>query len=460
MTVILAIKDPFFPEGVTPRLYKLQYGFANAFFDLFVTEKGKAKDPRVVDYYGEEEPIELGPDENMHDSMIELMAEQALKRGYPLGIGVMSSKRVGINHKEYGVTSRGVVKFAEVAMKELGVDIHRDPFTVKITGGPNGDVAGNSMKILLARCRKMRILAVAAGSGALYDPEGVEGKELKRLILKKDIVDFNPEKLHPGGFIIFRGEFREDGIRKLQRRVARTHKGVEESWITVDEFHREFDHLVFSVAVDLFLPCGGRPETIDGKTWQKMLDKDGTPAARVIVEGANSYITPDAREALQKRGMVIIRDASANKCGVISSSYEIIANLLMGEKEFLENKEAYVRDVLRILEKRAEEEANLLFRRHRENNAGILYTDISDAISREINEHYMRLFPYFHDRPELADKPVYRRVLLNHLPAFLRENRKYKARIKKMPLKIRSAILAVEIATSIVYRGDRMLILK
>jgi len=54
----------------------------------------------------------------------------------------MSSKEIGINHKEYGVTSRGVIKFAEVAMREIGIDIRRDSFSVRFTGGPNGDVAG------------------------------------------------------------------------------------------------------------------------------------------------------------------------------------------------------------------------------------------------------------------------------------------------------------------------------
>ena len=100
----------------------------------------------MVDYYREDEPIELGPDENMHDEMIEEIAALSKRRGYILGIGIMSSKRVGINHKEYGVTSTGVVTFAEITMTELGIDIRRDPFSVKFTGGPNGDVAGNAMR--------------------------------------------------------------------------------------------------------------------------------------------------------------------------------------------------------------------------------------------------------------------------------------------------------------------------
>ena len=137
-------------------LYKLQYGFTNAFLDLYVTENGKTKDPRVVDYYGEDEPIELGPDENMHDVMIELIAQLAVQRGYLLGAGIMSSKQVGINHKEYGVTSIGVIRFAEVTMQEtLSIDMHKDPFSIKITAGPNGDVAGNSMRLLLERCEQV-----------------------------------------------------------------------------------------------------------------------------------------------------------------------------------------------------------------------------------------------------------------------------------------------------------------
>jgi len=221
----------------------------------------------------------------------------------------------------------------------------------------------------------------------------------------------------------------------------------------VDEFNKEFGRLLFTVPADLFLPSGGRPETVDATNWQRFFAEDGTPTARVIVEGANSFLTPEARTELQKRGIVILRDASANKCGVISSSYEIIGNLLMTGKEFLANKEEYVRDVLAILEKRAEDEALLIFRRKREAGASLSYTEISDAISVEINGHYARLFDFFRSRPALAQSPPYRRALLSHLPRFLRGNTRFRRRIAGLPVKYRWAILASEIASSIVYRG-------
>jgi glutamate dehydrogenase len=442
-------------ELETWRLYKLQYGFINAFLDIFTTHGGRAKDPRVVDYYGEDEAIELGPDENMHDSMVEAIARLSVRRGYLLGIGIISSKRVGINHKEYGVTSTGVVKFAEIVMGELGVDIRRDPFSVKFTGGPGGDVAGNAMRILLERSPLVAIRLILDGTAALYDPAGAERGELQRLILSRDLEAFDPERLHPGGFILYRSQRRTEGLRELYRKAVRTGTAVEEEWVSLDEFSREYDDLVFTVPADLFIPAGGRPETIDRNNWERFFLADGTPSARVIVEGANSFITPEARRELQKRGVIIMRDASANKCGVISSSYEIIANLLLTEREFLDHKEEYVADVIAILERRAGDEARLILRRSREPGCGLLYTEISDAVSQEINGLYARLFRFFQGHPELCLRPLFRRAILNHLPRLLAETPAYRRRIGGLPAKYLYAILAAEIASSLVYRGDQ-----
>ena len=437
----------------TLRLYKMQRAVINAFLDIYVTEDGVARSPAVVDYYREDEPIELGPDENMHDSMIEEIAQISKRRGYLLGIGVMSSKKVGINHKEYAVTSTGVVKFAEATMKELGIDMHRDAFTVKFTGGPNGDVAGNAMNIILARCPRAQLVLILDGTAALYDPAGADHGELKRILLKEDLHGFSPSALHPGGFMLFRTGSRSDGLREEYRKVSRDAGGLREEWLSLDDFSRAFGELVFSVPADLFVPGGGRPETIDKDNWQRFLLADGTPSAKAIIEGANSFITPAARVELQKKGVIVMRDASANKCGVISSSYEIIANLLLSEDEFLEHKKGYVKGVLEILEKRAGDEAALILERRR--RTGRLCTEISDAISNEINANYARLFSFFQARPELCLEDPYRRAILSHLPAILRDTAAFRDRLPKLPAKYRSAILAAELGSSMVYRGGR-----
>nr|WP_281379394.1 NAD-glutamate dehydrogenase domain-containing protein [Geomonas limicola] len=438
---------------INQRLYKLQFGFVNAFLDIFVTQNGKARDPRVVDYYGEDEPIELGPEENLHDVMIEMIARQSLKRGYLLGIGLISSKRVGISHREYGVTATGILQFAEVTLAQLGIDMRCDPFSVKLTGGPNGELAGNALRLILERCPKARLKLILDGSGAIFDPEGMRHLELRQLLLSQSLDGFDPAALHPGGFILYRGVKRSDGLRELFKRVVSTGLGVEEQWVTADQFHREFGNLLCSVPTDLFIPAGGEPESIDDHNWQRFFREDGTPTTRAIVEGANGFISPEARSQLQRRGVVIIRDLSANKCGVISSSYEIIANLLLSEEEFLAHKERYVGDVLEILELRARDEARLIFRRHREAGGSLTYTEVSDAISRDINAHYARLFGFFQRHPELVGEQLFRRAILAHLPRMLREE-PYSGRIGRLPAKCLYAILAAQIASSLVYRGD------
>jgi len=438
----------------TIRLYKLQYGITGAFLDLFVTRDGVVANPEVIDYYREDEAIELGPDENMHDVMIEAVARLAKRRGYLLGAGIMSSKQAGINHKEYGVTSTGVVTFAEIVMRELGIDLRHDPCRIKLTGGPNGDVAGNAIRLLLERAPGARFVLILDGTAALIDPSGADPDELRRIVLKHDLDAFDPQALNPGGTMLLRSGSRQDGLKTLYRRVTKTEAGVREEWVSSDEFAREYLELVFSVPADLFIPAGGRPETIDRDNWMRFLLPDGTPSARAIVEGANSFLTPEARVELQGKGVLIMRDAAANKCGVISSSYEIIANLLLSDDEFLAHKERYVRDVLAILEKRAGDEARLILRRHRE-KPELLCTEISDALSGEINAHYARLFRYFLENPELPLRQPYRRVLLAHLPAMLREEPRFRHRLTRLPAKYRAAILAAEIGSSMVYLGDR-----
>jgi len=440
-------------ELLIPRLYKLQYGFINAFFDIYVTENGRAKDPRVIDYYGEDEPIELGPDENMHDSMVELIARQAVRRGYLLGSGIMSSKKVGINHKEFGVTSIGVIRFAEVAMQKLGIDMHKDSFSVKLTGGPNGDVAGNAMKLMLERCPQVKVCLIVDGTGAFYDPQGADRQALSDIVLKDDIEAFDPQALHPGGYLLYRNQTRQDGLRKLFKKMICTADGLEEQWVTNDEFHREYNRLIFNVETDLFIPAGGRPETLDVDNCKWFCNAEGQSSAKIIVEGANSFITPAARIELQQSGAVILRDASANKCGVISSSYEIIANLLMSEEEFLAHKTEYVADVIDILNRRAEDEAELIFRRI-EKHPEQLYTEVSNAISTEINEHYSRLFHFFQDNPKLCEKPLYRAAILRHLPRLIGKTKQFSTRIDGLPEKIKYAILASEIASSMVYKSN------
>lgn len=453
LAIVMRAFDLSDEKNTTNRLYNLQRGIINAFLDIYVTRNGKPLDQRVVDYYGEDEPIEIGPDENMHNTMIEYMADRAIEREYILGSGIISSKKIGINHKEYGVTSLGVWKYVEQALKEQGIDPASDAFSVKMTGGPYGDVAGNELKELIKNCPHVQITSITDVSGALYDPEGINKEELGQLIHKKDIDSFSPSKLHEGAFLLYANERKREGLIDRFKKIAKDKKGIQENWVSSDDFHAEFENLIFSHNTDVFIPCGGRPETINDDNWEKLFTKDHNPTTKAIIEGANSFISPSAREKIQRQGIVILRDSSANKCGVICSSYEIIGGLLMNDKEFLDNKSAYVKDVLSILEKRAVDEAKLIFQRHSQPKNTLLYTEISNEISYEINDLTSEIFEYLISHPESLSKPHYKKVLLAHLPDFIQKKKKFRDRVKDLPLKYRGAIISTEIATRSIYSG-------
>lgn len=358
------LKNKDIPEGgakaailVAPgaRVSRSVKGFVDSLLDLISPEE--AVNARIVDRLGFRELLYLGPDENITPELIEWIVDRAKRRGYPTPAALMSSKPgAGINHKQYGVTSEGVVVFLDVALQAVGIDPRTQPFTVKVTGGPDGDVGGNCLRIMHREFgENARIVGIADGSGCAEDPDGLDHEELMRLVeLSKPISFFDRSKLGPQGHLALLDE--PDGVRRRNTMHNR-------------------------VVADAFVPCGGRPNTIHGGNWRDYLMSDGRPSSRLIVEGANLFLNPEARTKLSEAGAMIVKDSSANKCGVICSSYEIIACMLLSDEEFLAIKDQFVDQVLTKLRMLARREAELLLRVHR-HRPHIPLPDLSIRLSR------------------------------------------------------------------------------
>ena len=67
------------------------------------------------------------------------------------------------------------------------------------------------------------------------------------------------------------------------------------------------------------------------------MDAEGKPHFKYIVEGANLYLTQQARLFLEKRKVVLFKDSSANKGGVTSSSLEVLAGLGLSSQEYIDH---------------------------------------------------------------------------------------------------------------------------
>jgi glutamate dehydrogenase len=430
-------------------MFKTQRSICAAFVSLINYDKrGKLKDKNIVDYLAYKEIIEIGPDERMLDIMIVWISAYAEKVGYTLGTGLISGKPdQGINHKEFGVTSFGVHQFFLRTLKELDIDPYNDEFSVKISGGPYGDVAGNEMKFLLQRdndsylYENAKIVAITDGPAAVYDPAGLDREELALLVLEKNLDAFSPEKLQDdGAYMIFSKSIpTPEGDR--YRLVYRKGGKIAEKMVNRDEYMNYFQNNIYNYA-DVFLPCGGRPSTLDISNW-KNYSPNGINSSKAIVEGANSFITPEARNKLQDVGILIVKDASANKCGVITSSYEIMSGLMLDSDEFKAEKQELVKEIMLKLQNHAVREAEWLFANYK---AAICHmTELTEVLSRRINAKNEAISEFLTKHPHLLDE----QVILDHLPSLFAK--KYKTRIERLPAEYKKAIASVELATRIIY---------
>jgi len=338
--------------------------------------------------------IYLGPDENITPKLINWLVKRAHHRGHPRANAFMSSKPgAGINHKEYGVTSEGVIVFLEEALKTIGIDPRTTTFTVKLTGGPDGDVAGNAIRIMHREFgENARITGIADGSGSAEDPEGLNMQELLRLVESNaPIVEFSTKCLGKDGKVT--GVDDEGGL------AARN---------TLHE----------RLVTDAFVPCGGRPATVNEQNVHRFLSDSDKVSAKVVVEGANLFFTEEARRFLSNKANVLfVKDSSANKCGVICSSYEITAAMLLDEDDFLQIKPQFVTEVVDKLRALARREATLLFREHKRSIETPL-SKVSVAISTAINEANDAIVPLLSSLNK-EDEVLTEKLMTRYLPASL-----------------------------------------
>ncbi len=435
-------------------LYQTQRSFIEGFLTLInCDESGNLLAKQIVDYWKRPEYIYLGPDENMHDPMIEWIAARSKALHYRPGGAFISGKpAIGINHKEYGVTSLGVNVFLDEILRYLGIDPTHEPFTVKMTGGTDGDVAGNQILNLLHHYPKTaKLLALTDVSGTIYDPHGLDLNVLASMFHAGQSIRFYPaERLNEGGFLLDRESRREPSPYVQQTLCWRNRdKEIVADWISGNEMNTLYRHNVHQVDADVFIPCGGRPRTLRDTNYKDFLDETGKPTARAIIEGANLYLTPWARSYLEDLGVLIVKDSSANKGGVICSSFEILSGLILTDSEFLEQKKVLIQEIIERLKKCALDEAKLLLRVHQEEERPL--TEISEDISKRINYFTDQLVEHL-ETVELSNQPKDPLIqcFLHYCPESLRIHSPEQL-LKKVPTNHIKAIIASHIAARLVY---------
>ncbi len=435
-------------------MYQAQRSFIESLLTIINCEPdGKLRAKYVLDYWKRPEYIYLGPDENMHDNIIQWIADISIRYNYKAGGAFISSKpSLGINHKEYGVTSLGVHVYLEQMLKFLGINPEKDTFTIKMSGGPDGDVAGNELVNLYNSYPKTaKLVALTDVSGTIFDPEGLNLEEMVNLFKKGQPIRFYPATLlHNGGYLLDRFTKRNPTSLTQQTLCYRKTDGkVVEDWLQGSEMNSLWRNNLHQAKADIFIPAGGRPRTLSDTSYKDFLDETGKPTSKAIIEGANLYLTPKARRHLEKLGVLIVKDSSANKCGVICSSFEVLSGLTLGDEEFVKVKPELVKEILERLRICALNEATLLLRTYKE--TGDYLTDISEKISERINYFTYALLDYLDSIPLSSDpKDPLIQTFLEYCLPILRENYRDQL-LERIPDHHKKAIISCQLASHLVY---------
>jgi len=344
--------------------------YINGILDLLLP------DASIVDNYREEVILFIGPDEGTADLM-EWASRRAQSLGYPYWKAFSTGKPEemgGIPHDLYGMTTNSIHQYALKILDKMGL---REKEVSKVmTGGPDGDLGSNEILI-----SEDRIIAIIDGSGVLHDRLGINRQELVRLARKREPVEhFQKRLLSSEGFLVTikdKDVTLPDGERVLD--------GLD--------FRNTF-HLHPRFRADLFVPCGGRPAAININNWSQLIDEKGNARFRFIVEGANLFLTQAARLRLEERGVIIYKDASANKGGVTSSSMEVFASLALTDQEYERLmcvkdgkipafRKKYISEILNLIRENASLEFDIIWKENEQKN--IPRVVLSDMISEKIN---------------------------------------------------------------------------
>ena len=385
-------------------------------------------DREVIDYHKQPEMIFFGPDEGTAQLM-DAIALRSKELGYKYWRTLTTGKSFGIPHDTFGLLQSGecfglfdrgnegveleiegesrlltddMEKIYDAIGENVDIsgmttgsimssfralinhfDEKEDNLNLMITGGPDGDLGANQIQ-----CYKGKICLIIDGGSILYDPQGLDKKELRKLAFcrnslpRKNSLAYPRKKLSKDGFMV------PVGAKDITLPDGTV---IDDGTL----FHRTFltgtktrKHLK-KANIQVFIPCGGFKDTINQSNVKQFLTN--FEDLKFIVEGANVFFDDSSRRYIAtETNIKQIKDSSANKGGVFSSSIaEVLTAFLLGDRYEAEldgdinTKWGLIRDVMVLVKRYAKQETQMLLKLH-EMSPEIPLFDLSERSSEAI----------------------------------------------------------------------------
>jgi len=455
-------------------------------------------DGSIVDYYGKPELIFFGPDEGTAPLM-DGIALRARERGYRHWRTITTGKSFGIPHDTYGMLEGGEL-FGLFNLGEKGVDlqiegesvlvtgdmeeiyrriggkIHLSGMTttsimsafrtliihqnqseehlnLMMTGGPDGDLGANEIQ-----CYKGKICLVIDGGSVLFDPVGLEKKELMKIAFMRNSDPRANSLLYPEELLSDKGfkvPLRARNFTLPDGRVVEDGALFHKTFLA-DVGNRKF---IKEANIQAFIPCGGFKDTIHQGNVKQFLEL--FQELKFIVEGANVFFDDVARRHIAIATDILqIKDSSANKGGVFSSSVsEVLTAFLLQDRyeevlqQDVKSRWALIRDIIELVARHAAVETDMLLKVYNADPMVPLF-DLSERTSETIFAFQEQLLAR---RGEiLADEELVWKTMEQYIPPVLidklgREN--ILATFESPELETyRDAILTKKLASMAYYR--------
>ncbi len=431
------------------------YDYTEGILDLMLGDED------IVDHYGRSEMVFFGPDEGTAPLM-DAVAYRSRERGYPYWRTLTTGKSFGIPHDTYGRLESGDL-FGLFDRQEKGTELSingsstlitqdmnaiydaiggkieasgmtttgvmgafrtlvahcgeaEEDLNLMMTGGPDGDLGANEIQ-----CYRGKICLIIDGGSILFDPDGLDRRALTKLAFMRhtspraNSLAFPAEKLGPRGF---------------QVPIAARNVTLPDGTLVEDGalFHRTFlsdpDNRRFIREADIqaFIPCGGFKDTVCRGNVKNFLSI--FKELRFIVEGANVFFDDAARRYIAANTAIKqIKDTTANKGGVFSSSVsEVLTAFLFGddyEENLLKDMETrwgLIGDIMGLVDTHSRAEADMLIRIH-EADPSVPLFDLSERTSEQIFALQSLLEERIADI--LEDDELVWRIMEHYIPAIL-----------------------------------------
>ncbi|MBF0413857.1 MAG: NAD-glutamate dehydrogenase [Desulfamplus sp.] len=415
----------------------------------------------IIDYYGKPEMIFFGPDEGTAPLM-DSISYHAKERGYKYWRTITTGKSFGIPHDTYGILANGdlfglfdreehgtelqingksivTTKDMNQIMESINFPISTSGMTttcimsafrtmidhygaeeanlnLMMTGGPDGDLGANQIQ-----CYKGKICLIIDGGSILFDPKGLDKKELMKIAFMRhtspraNSLMFPVDKLSPDGFMV---PIKSKEITLPDGTFIQNGAMFHRTFL-IDPANRRF---ISKANIEAFIPCGGFKDTINHANVQNFVNN--FKELKFIVEGANVFFDDASRRYIAaSTNIKQIKDSTANKGGVFSSSIaEVLTAFLLGEDyedkllKDVATKWALTKDIMLLVQKYSAAETDMLIKIHDANPSVPLF-ELSEKTSEQI--FALQDICEANLSTILADEQIVWKIMENYIPQIL-----------------------------------------